>query len=170
MNDKLKVGVIASPHGLKGEVKVFPTTDDANRFKKLKQIMMDTGTEFKDLTITGLKFSGKFVVLKFAGIDRIEDVQRCKGFGLWIDRKDAVKLAKNEYFVVDLIGMKVINEDGTVLGNIKEVLPTGANDVYVVDTATGKDLLLPAIKECILNIDIESRTICVHVMEGLLDL
>lgn len=170
MQERLKVGVIASPHGLKGEVKVFPTTDDAKRFKKLKEVVLDTGSKLIPLTITGLKFSGKFVILKLKGYDRIEDVQGLKGMGLMIDRKDAVKLAKNEYFVTDLINVKIICEEGKVLGEIKDVIHTGANDVYVVKTETGKDLYLPAIKECILDIDIENRTMRVHLMEGLLDL
>ncbi|MCL2052526.1 MAG: ribosome maturation factor RimM [Lachnospiraceae bacterium] len=169
MDNRLRVGVIASPHGLKGEVKVFPTTDNASRFKKLKAVMMDNGSEFVKLAITGLKFSGKFVVLKFSGFERIEDAQKCKGFGLWIDREDAVKLAKNEFFIADLIGMQVIDEDSKELGEIKDVIQTGANDVYVVKQKEGKDLLFPAIKECILDINAEKRIIRVHVMEGLLE-
>lgn len=169
MEQRLKVGVIASPHGLKGEVKVFPTTDDAKRFKKLKEVMMEAGTEYKTLTINGLKFSGKFVIIKFAGFDRIEDVQPYKGMGLWVDRKDAVRLKKDEYFVADLLELKVVDEDFRELGTVKEVIHTGANDVYVIKTA-GKDLLIPAIKECILEIDVESRMMRVHLLEGLLDL
>jgi len=167
MQNMLKVGVIASPHGLKGEVKVFPTTDDAKRFTKLKQVMMDTGSELKPLTITGIKFSGKFVVVKFADFDRIEDIQTCKGMSLWINRKDAVKLEKDEYFVADLIDIEVVDEEGNKLGKITNVIHTGANDVYVIKADAEKELLIPAIKECILDVDIEKRLMRVHVMEGL---
>lgn len=169
MNNHLKVGVIALPHGLKGEVKVFPTTDDPKRFKKLKQVIMDTGSELKTLTITGIKFSGKFVILKFDGIDTIEDVQKLKGYGLLIDRKDAVKLGKDEFFVADLIGIKVFDEEDKELGTIKDVIHTGANDVYVITPQSGKDILIPAIKQCILDVDIENLTMRVHVMEGLME-
>jgi 16S rRNA processing protein RimM len=169
MEEKFKVGVIASPHGLKGEVKVFPTTDDAKRFKKLKQVIMDTGSEMRTLHITGLKFSGKFVVLKFDGFDRIEDVEKLKGFSLMIERKDAVKLAKNEYFVADLIDIKVIDEADNELGKITHVIHTGANDVYTVTDESGKDILIPAIKQCILDVDIENRVMRVHLMEGLVE-
>jgi 16S rRNA processing protein RimM len=110
------------------------------------------------------------VIVKFEGFDRIEDAINLKGSGLWIDRKDAVKLAKDEYFIVDLIGMKVIDEDGNELGNIKNVIPTGANDVYVIQTGTAKEILLPAIKDCILEIDMESRIMRVHLPEGLIDI
>jgi 16S rRNA processing protein RimM len=168
MTEKIQVGVIASPHGLKGEVKVFPTTDDAKRFKKLKQVTLETGSETKTLNITGLKFSGKFVILKFEGIDRLEDVQNLKGLSLMIDRKDAVKLSRDEYFVTDLIDMDVVDEDSRKLGKITHVIHTAANDVYTVTNESGKDILLPAIKECILDVDIEKRVMRVHVMEGLL--
>ena len=167
MQDKLKVGIVASPHGLKGEVKVFPTTDDAKRYKKLKKVITLNGPDAGSLIIENLKFSGKFVILKFTGIDSLEDAQKLKGTELWIDRKDAVKLSKNEYFVVDLIDIVVIDDNNNELGKIKDVIHTGANDVYVVGTGTGKDLLLPAIKECILSVDIENRTMRVHIMEGL---
>lgn len=170
MTERLQVGVIAAPHGLKGEVKVFPTTDDAKRFKKLKKVMLDAGTEtgLMTLEITGVKFSGKFVILKFSGFDRREDLLKYKGQGLWIDRKDAVKLAKDEYFIADLLDMSVIDEDGGELGQIKEVLPTGANDVYVVTTAAGKEILIPAIKDCILEVDLKNRVMRVHLLEGLM--
>ncbi|MCL2254234.1 MAG: ribosome maturation factor RimM [Lachnospiraceae bacterium] len=167
MEEKFKVGVIASPHGLKGEVKVFPTTDDAKRYKKLKAVFLNLESEMKLLTIEGIKFSGKFVVLKFGGLNCIEDALLLKGKELWIERKDAVKLRKDEYFVADLIDIKVINEDGQVLGTVKEVIHTGANDVYAVVTEAKKEILLPAIKECILDVDIENRVMKVHIMDGL---
>lgn len=168
MEERLKVGIIASPHGLKGEVKVFPTTDDAKRFKKLKEVVLDTGTELKTLVITGLKFSGKFVVLKFAGIDRIDEAEKLRGMSLMVERKDAVKLRRDEYFIADLLDMAVIGDDGLKIGIITDVIQTGANDVYVVSGDEGREVLLPAIKDCILNIDVENRLMRVYLMDGLL--
>ena len=166
MADKITVGVIVSPHGLKGEIKVYPTTDDAKRFKKLSQVFLGPGEDMPSLNIGGVRFSGKFVILKFEGFDRIEDVEGFKGKALLIDRKDAVKLKKDEYFVADLIGLEVINDDGEHLGEIRDVIRTGANDVYVV-RKDGKDLLLPAIKDCVLAVDLEKKLLRVHVMDGL---
>lgn len=166
MEDLLQVGVISSTHGIKGEVKVFPTTDDAARFKKLKEILLDTGKEKLSMEIEGVKFFKQFVILKFKGIDNINDVEKYKGKGLYVTRDHAVKLSKGEYFVADILGMQVVTDDGEVLGTLKDVMETGANDVYVVDAPEG-ELLLPAIKQCIRQVDIEGRKMTVHMMEGL---
>lgn len=166
MEDLLQVGVISSTHGIKGEVKVFPTTDDAARFKKLKEVLLDTGIEKLSMEIEGVKFFKQFVILKFKGINNINDVEKYKGKGLYVTRDHAVKLSKGEYFVADILGMQVVTDDGEVLGTLKDVMETGANDVYVVDAPEG-ELLLPAIKQCIRQVDIEGRKMTVHMMEGL---
>lgn len=171
MEDMLKVGIIASTHGVKGEVKVYPTTDDVNRFKKLKQVLMDNGKEMISLEIEGVKFFKQMVILKFKGIDNLDDVVKFKQKDLYILRKDAVKLKADEYFIADLIGMDVYDEQGSKLGELTDVMTTGANDVYIVQMQEyEKELLIPAIKECILNIDVEQKKMIVHIMEGLLDL
>lgn len=171
MEDMLKVGIIASTHGVKGEVKVYPTTDDVNRFKKLKQVLMDNGKEMISLEIEGVKFFKQMVILKFKGIDNLDDVVKFKQKDLYILRKDAVKLKADEYFIADLIDMDVYDEQGSKLGELTDVMTTGANDVYIVQMQEyEKELLIPAIKECILNIDVEQKKMIVHIMEGLLDL
>ena len=170
MEDMLRVGVISSTHGVRGEVKVFPTTDDPARFEDLETVFLDTGREKLKLEISGVKFFKNMVILKFKGYDNINDIEKYKGRDLYITRDQAVELEEDEYFIADLIGMSVVAEDGTVLGTLADVMPTGANDVYVVRTENGKELLIPAIKECILNVDVEERAMRIHVMDGLLDL
>lgn len=167
-NDELQVGVITQPHGIRGEVKVFPTTDDANRFKKLKDVTLDTGKERLSLEIENVKFFKQFVILKFKGYDSINDVEKYRRGKLLVTRDKAVRLKKDEYFVADMIGMQVVTDAGEVLGTLKEVLATGANDVYVVSRADGSEVLLPAIKECIKKVDMDGQVMEVHVMEGLL--
>lgn len=169
MEDRLQVGVIASTHGVRGEVKVFPTTDDVRRFKKLKEVMADTGKGVETLEIEGVKFFKQFAILKFRGIDNIDDVMRYKGNALFVSRENAVKLKKDEYFIADLIGLQVVDEEEQEIGVLKDVMETGANDVYVIDHVSGKELLLPAIKECVLCVDLEAGFVRVHVLEGLLD-
>lgn len=169
MQDLLQVGAITSTHGIRGEVKVFPTTDDVNRFKKLKEVVLDTGKEQITLEIQGVKFFKQFVILKFKGIDNINDIEKYKRCPLYVTRENAVKLEKDEYFIADIVGSIVEDEDGNVLGTLKDVIVTGANDVYVVESEDGKELLFPAIKECVLNVDIEQAKITVHIMPGLLD-
>ncbi|WP_394926995.1 ribosome maturation factor RimM [uncultured Robinsoniella sp.] len=167
MDDLLQVGIISSMHGIRGEVKVFPTTDDPNRFKKLKTVLLDTGRETLDLQVEQVKFFKQFVILKFKEFNNINEVEKFKGKGLFVTRENAVKLNPNEYFIADMIGMDVFTDDGSKFGILTDVLETGANDVYVVETAEHKEVLLPAIKECILNVDIAGRKMEIHLMEGL---
>ena len=170
MEDLLQVGIITSTHGVRGEVKVYPTTDDPRRFRRLKEVVLDTGKEKMNLEIEGVKFFKQFVILKFKGLDNINDIEKYRQKSLYVTRKNAVRLQRDEYFIADLIGLRVQDEDGKELGTVKDVIETGANDVYEVEMADGKSLLLPAIKQCILNVDVENGTMQVHVLEGLLDL
>lgn len=169
MNNILQVGAVTSTHGLAGEVKVFPTTDDPKRFKKLKQVLLDTGKDMLPLEVEHVKFFKNMVILKFKGYDRIEDIMGFKGKNLYVTRENAVRLKKDEYFIADLIGMKVYTEDEAYLGKLTEVITTGANDVYTVHMENGKDVLIPAIGQCILNVDVEHETMQVHLLEGLLE-
>lgn len=171
MNQKFfKVGSITTTHGLKGEVKVYPTTDDPKRFKRLKQVLLEEKSGFKTLNIKSVKFFKNLVILSFDEFEDINQVESLKGKSLFVDRDNALKLQKNEYYVADLIGMKVIDENDNELGSLKDVLITGANDVYAVEMNDGKELLIPAIKECILHVDIENELMRVHLLDGLLDL
>lgn len=167
MEQLFRIGMITSTHGVRGEVKVFPTTDDSARFKKLKSVLLDTGKEFLTLEIQSVKFFKQFVILKFKGIDNINDVEQYKGCSLHVERKDAVPLEDDEYFIADMIGMDVFTEDGGQFGTLKDVIRTGANDVYIVDSPEHGEVLLPAIRDCILKIDVPSRRMEVHLMEGL---
>lgn len=168
MEDLLQVGAIAQTHGIRGEVKVFPMTDDVKRFQKLKEIILDTGKEKMTLEIEGVKFFKKFVILKFKGFDSINDIERYKGKSLYVTRENAVKLGRDEYFIADLIDMEVYDEDDNYLGVLINVIGTGANDVYVVKFEDDREVLFPAIKQCILDIDMENRKMKVHIMDGLL--
>ncbi len=170
MEQTLRVGVISSTHGVRGEVKVFPTTDDPKRFKKLKTVMLDTGREKLTLNIEQVKFFKNMVILKFKEFNDINEIEKYKGKDLLINRDQAVKLAPNENFIVDLIGLKVVTDEGVEFGTLKDVMETGANDVYIIDGNDGKEYLFPAIKQCILNIDLEEGVITVHILDGLLDL
>ena len=170
MEQFLQVGVISSTHGIRGEVKVFPTTDDPARFEELETVLLDTGKEKLELEIAGVKFFKNMVILKFKGYDSINDVERYRGRDLWITREQAVPLGEDENFVADLIGLAVVTDGGETLGTMKDVMFTGANDVYVVERENGKELLLPAIKDCILDVDLENGVMTVHVLDGLLDL
>lgn len=168
MEDLLQVGVITTTHGVRGEVKVFPTTDDAGRFKKLKAVILDTGKEKRNLEIEGVKFFKQFVILKFKGLDNMNDVEGYRQKKLYVTRANAVRLQKDEYFIADLIGLRVYDEADEEIGILEDVLETGANDVYSIKLKNGEELLLPAIKQCVLDVDIENARMKIHVLEGLL--
>jgi len=169
LNDLLQVGVISSMHGVHGEVKVFPTTSDPKRYKYLKEVLLDTGKEMITMKLTGVKFFKQFVIVKFEGYNNPNDIEKYKGKPIFVTRENAVKLSKDEYFIADLIDIEVFEDNGEKLGTIADVIETGSNDVYSVKCTAGAELLLPAIKECILDVDIENRKMTVHVMDGLRD-
>lgn len=168
-NDLFRVGVIANTHGIRGEVKVYPTTDDLNRFDQLKEVILDTGRERINLQVQGVRYFKNMAILKFKGIDNINDVEKYKGKDLLVTRENAVPLEENEYYIADLIDMEVYNEDGSRLGILNDVMQTGANDVYVIALENGKELLLPNIDQCILDVNTEENKMTVHVLEGLMD-
>ena len=169
MEQFLRVGVISSTHGIRGEVKVYPTTDDPERFLDLDEVILDTGREHKILEIEGVKFFKNQVILKFKGYDNINDIEKYLKKDLLVDREHAVERGENENFIADLIDMEVVTDEGKVLGTLTDVIETGANDVYAVKTPEGKEILLPAIRDCILDVNVDEKRMTVHVMEGLLD-
>ena len=168
MEDFLKVGIITTTHGVRGEVKVFPTTDDVKRFKKLKEVLLREDDGYIPLKLEGVKFFKQFAIIKFEGFDSPEAIEKYRNRELFVTRENAVKLDKDEYYIADLIGMRVIDENGEEIGILKDVMDNKANDVYIVEMKDKKELLLPAIRQCILDVDVENMVMKVHVMEGLL--
>ena len=169
MEDYLRVGVISSTHGVRGEVKVYPTTDDIKRFDYLEETILDTGKEYMTLHVTGVKYFKNMVILKFQEFDNVDQVIPYKGKDLLVTRENAIPLEDGQQFVADLIGCDVITDQGDRLGKLTDVLKTGANDVYVVTMENGREVLLPVIDQCILEKDIDNKIVKVHVMKGLLD-
>ncbi len=148
-------------HGVRGEVKVYPTTDDVKRFEDLKKCYaVLKGREVK-LTPCGVKYFKNMVILKFKEYDNINDIEFLKGADLMIDREDAVPLAEGEYFICDILGFDAFYEDGERLGVLDDVLETGANDVFQFKTDDGKEILLPFMPEYIGSIDTEKKTVTV---------
>ena len=171
MTETFQVGVIASTHGLSGEVNVFPTTQDPERFKKLKKVTLHTqkGEEIQ-LDIVSSRFFKKFVIVKFKQFNNINEVEKFRGCELTIDRKDAIKLEKGEYYCADLIGLVIVDEEGNELGTLTEILQTGANDVYEMTRKDSEDkIYIPAIRDCVKEINVDEGKIVIHVMPGLLD-
>lgn len=165
----LQVGAITSTHGIKGEVKVFPTTDDASRYDDLKEVFLDTGKELMPLHITGVKYFKQYVIVKFREFKDINEIEPYKGKNIYVDREHAVDLEDDEYFVADLLGLKVVTDEGEDFGVLTDVLFTKANDVYTIKRNDDSEVLIPAIEECVLDIDLDEEVMTIHVMPGLLD-
>ena len=170
MEDLFRIGSVSTTHGVHGEVKVYPTTDDPGRYKKIKEVILDNGKEKKTAHIEQTKFFKQMVIVKFKECNSMDEAEKLRGYELYVTREHAIPLKKNEYYIADLIGMKVMTDEGSELGIIDDVLQTGANDVYVVKQPSGKEVLLPAIKDCILSVDVEAGLMEAHVLDGLLDL
>lgn len=167
MEDLLQAGVITTTHGIRGEVKVFPTTDDVHRFEDLDCVLLDTGRDYMKLEIENVKYFKQYAILKFKGINNINDIEKYKGRSLYVTRDQAIPLEEDEYYIADLIGLDVYLESGEKFGVLKDVMETGANDVYIVETEEGKEVLIPAIHECVLDIDVEENRMEIHLMDGL---
>lgn len=170
MEELFRIGSIATTHGVHGEVKVYPTTDDPGRYKKIKEVILDNGKEQKTAHIEQTKFFKQMVIVKFREYNTMDEAEKLRGYELYVTREHAIPLKKNEYYIADLIDMQVITDEGAALGVIEDVLQTGANDVYVVQQPSGKEILLPAIRDCILSVDVPEKKMTVHILEGLLDL
>ncbi len=172
MEELFQVGSITQTHGIKGEVKVFPLTDDISRFKNMKHLLLDCGKDgYKELEVENVRPQKNLVILKFKGIDNINDIEKYKGQGLYVTKENRVELKKDEYFIADLMGCEVYTDDDpdNKFGEISDVLETGANDVYDIESVSGEHVLVPAIKDCILNVDVDSRRVDIHLLKGLMD-
>ena len=165
----LRVGVITTTHGVRGEVKVFPTTDEPARFKKLKKAYLDLGRELLPVTIEGVKFFKQMVIVKFKEINDMDKAATYRNKDILIDREDAMPLAENEFYICDLIGLKVITDEGEELGVLSEVLQTGANDVFEITLPNKETALIPYIEDCVKEISLEEGKVIVHILPGLLD-
>jgi len=169
MQKRLEIGQIVNTFGLNGFVKVVPFTDDITRFELLESVYLVDNKHYKKYDIEEVKYHKNMVLLKFKNIDDINAAENLRNLYLEIDRKDAVKLPENSYFIVDLIGLDVVNiETKEVLGKIDDVFSTKSNDVYVVKDELGKQILIPAIKSVVKNVDLENGKIEIQLMEGLI--
>lgn len=168
MIEYFEIGQISNTHGLKGELKVRPYTENAKRFEKIKKVLIKKQDNFEEYEIQSVRYQKDIVLLKLKGIDDIETAEKLKTQSLIIPREDAKNLEKNEFFIADLIGCSVYENDEKI-GELADVFTAGAADVYVIKRVGKKDLLLPALESIIKNIDVENKKIDVDVPRGLDD-
>lgn len=168
MEQYFEIGKITGTHGIRGTMRVFPTTEDPSRFERLKKIIVEIRGKRETFHIQKVAFHKQFVLLTVKEITDINVAELYKNGRILIPDAMAIPLGEDEYYNRDLYGLKVVTEEGEKLGEITEIFPTGSNDVYVVKKdGKGKELLLPAIKDCIKNVDLENGVMTVKLLEGL---
>ena len=166
MKDYFVIGKIVNTQGLKGEVRVVPATDDINRFKILKSINIDRNGNILEVEVENVRFHKQFVLLKFKGIDNITDAEKLKNFEIKISSADAIPCEEDEYYIRDLYGMEVFTDESEFLGVLEDIIFTGANDVYVIKKEKSQ-ILIPAIKKCILSVNTTENKMIVKLLKGL---
>ncbi|KAB3531408.1 16S rRNA processing protein RimM [Alkaliphilus serpentinus] len=162
----LRVGKIASTHGIKGAVKVFPTTDYPERFEELKYVYLDKTDK---LIINNVQYQKNMVILTFKEFNDINQVERLKGKELFIDESQRRKLPEDTYYIADIIGIDVYTDKDVYLGKVKDIIQTGPSEVYVIGNDEGKEYMIPSVKEFIPIIDIDNKRIVVKPIEGMIE-
>ena len=170
MEDLFRIGQIVGAHGIRGAVKVYPTTDDPHRFLNMKTVLLAKEGEeahVKEYKIQSASFHKNVVLLTLQGVTDRNTAETMVDLSLWVERKDALPLEEDEYYIKDLMECKVIDEDDQDCGTVTDVMFTGSNEVLVVTDAKGKEVLIPLINDCVLDVDTEAGIIRIHWMEGL---
>ena len=168
MQEYFEIGQIVNTFGVKGFVKVKPFTDDLERFEELESILVIKNKDMIEMKIEEVKYQKNMVLLKLEGIDDMTMAEKYKGCYIKIHRKDARELEEGTYFIADILGSDVYTDTGDYLGKVDDIYNSGAQDIYVVKDELGKQILLPSIKEVILDIDIENQKVTVHLLKGLI--
>ncbi|MBC7087343.1 MAG: 16S rRNA processing protein RimM [Tissierellales bacterium] len=161
------VGVVSNTHGIKGELKIYPLTDDINRFYKLKKAYL--GEKKEILYVESVKIHKGLAIIKFKNLDTLNESEKYKGKYIYVDETEKVSLPKDRYFISDLINCTVITISNEIVGKITDVITGNANDVYVVTNDEGKEFLIPAVKKFIINVDIYDKLIIIDPIEGMLE-
>lgn len=168
MVDYFEIGHISNTHGLKGEMKVRPFTENKKRYEELKKILINIKDEYREYEVESVRYQKDVVLLKLKGVDDIDAAEKLKNHYISIQREDAKKLQNNEYFIADLIGSEIF-ESEVLIGVLDDIFTAGASDVYVIKRKGKKDLLLPALKSIIKKVDVENKRIDVEIPRGLED-
>lgn len=167
MLPNLEIGQIVNTFGIKGMVKVKPFTDDIRRFDELKTVYVEKNNNQTEYEIEEVKYHKDMVLIKFKGIDKVEQAEMLRNSYLTVSRDSVEKLEEGRYYIVDLLGLEVYTDEQILLGTLEDIFNTGSNDIYVVKDKKGKQILLPAIQDVIKQIDIENKKIIVHLLPGL---
>ena len=167
MEDYLRIGVLSSPHGVKGEISVYPTSEDLDRYSELENAYFLMNGEMKPVKVTGCKYKKNMPVLKFEGYDDRNAIEPLRGTELYVDREEAIPLEEGEYFLADVIGFKVIS-DGNEIGVIEDYFENAADQViFVVKKPDGSTMYIPDVEEFVKDVDLEKEEMQVNLIKGM---
>ncbi len=168
MEDMLRIGVITTTHGLKGEVKVYPTTDDIQRFRHCDEVVLVTRQGHETLHVEQVRYLKNIVILKFKEYNDINEVEKYKKCDIMVTREHALPLKEGQYYFCDVIGAMVVTEEDIKIGKVTDVIETGANNVFEIETLKGEKVYFPVIPDCIKDVDVETGIVRAHIMKGLM--
>lgn len=167
--EKIKIAKVINTHGIRGEVKAIPLSDFPERYSLLKSVFIEWGASYRECRVESVRWHKKQLLIKLEGIDNPDQAELLKNKYLTINVEETVPLPEDSFYLFEIIGLDVVNVHGNTMGTIKDVLQTGANDVYVVQRDNGKELLIPALKKVVRQVDLENRTMVVEIPPGLVD-
>lgn len=169
MQEFLEIGQIVNTFGIKGMVKIRPFTDDViARYDNLKKVYVEINKTKKQYEIEEVKYHKDMVLIKFKGIDKLEEAELLRNAYLKVNRKDEPELEEGIYYIVDLLGLEVYSDEGNLLGKVDDIFNNGSTDIYVVKDEIGKQILLPGIPDVIKDVNLEEKKIVVHILKGLI--
>lgn len=168
MGERIAIGKIVSPHGIKGEIKVFPWTDNPERFRQLTEVWIVHGETLRKIHITGARQQRNGLILAARELQTADQAEAVRNWTIEIEKEDLPVLPEGSFYIFDLIGLQVSTLSGEELGLVADVLQTGANDVYVVKNPQGKEVLIPALKSVVVEVDFARRKMVVNPLPGLL--
>ncbi|MFC4387377.1 ribosome maturation factor RimM [Gracilibacillus marinus] len=171
MNEYLKVGKIVNTHGIRGEVRIIRNTDFDERFDigSILYIKQNGTDDYIEVKVVSHRLHKQFDLVQFDNLTNINDVEKYKGSLLYVSKSNLIPLTEHEYYYYEIIGCEVVTESGERIGKVKEILSTGANDVWVTKSDEGKEYLIPYIEQVVKKVSVEDKTITINPMEGLLD-
>lgn len=169
MTDRFRIGVITKTHGLKGEVAVFPTSDDLDRYSYLEKCYIKTGDSFKEVSCNSCKYMKSTVVLGFDEITSIEEAEKYIRSEIYVDRDDALPLLEGEYYMADILDFKAVLPDGSLIGTLEDYTETPAQTILIIKAADdGREIMIPDVPEFVGDVDMDKETIVITPLKGML--
>ncbi|MGI6555462.1 MAG: ribosome maturation factor RimM [Bacillota bacterium] len=167
--ERIKIAKVINTHGVRGEVKAIPLSDFPERFNSLRTVFLEKGNGYTEYRVESIRWHKNELLIKFEGIENPEQAEMLKNKYLTVKVQDTVPLPEDSFYFFEIVDLDVVDVDGVKLGTVQDILQTGANDVYVVQRDKGKELLIPALKKVVKQVDLEKGIMVVDIPPGLLD-